>query len=47
MTQTESEDMVFHAELLRRMLEDKRKEVAELEKRWLEATTKLTRGILK
>ena len=36
----EQEELAYHAKLLKRMLADKRKEVEELEKRWVEAHRK-------
>lgn len=39
MTQ-EQQDAIHHAELLRQMLQDKRREVEDLEKRWVEANRK-------
>jgi len=36
----EQEELNFHAELLRQMLQEKRKEVEDLEKRWKEANRK-------
>lgn len=36
----EQEELNFHAELLRKMLQEKRQELEELEKRWAEANRK-------